>query len=89
MILDEPSASLDVDSENEIFHYIRSLADKKTAVLISHRLSNVVDCDHIFVLKEGRLAEEGSHQDLIRLGGVYSGLFESQAKYYKTSGTAG
>lgn len=84
MILDEPSASLDVDSENEIFNYIAGLTVKKTAILISHRLSNIIECDHIFVLQEGHLVEQGSHHDLMEIEGVYANLFHSQAKYYKT-----
>lgn len=84
MILDEPSASLDVDSENEIFNYIAQLAEKKTAILISHRLSNIIECDHIFVLQDGCLIEQGNHHNLIELGGLYANLFESQSKYYKT-----
>ena len=84
MILDEPSASLDVDSENEIFNYITQLTVKKTAILISHRLSNIIGCDHIFVLQDGCLVEQGNHQTLLEMGGVYANLFESQAKYYKS-----
>lgn len=84
MILDEPSASLDVDSENEIFKYITQLAVKKTAILISHRLSNITGCDHIYVLQEGSLVEQGNHHNLLEMGGVYANLFESQAKYYKS-----
>lgn len=83
MILDEPSASLDVDSENEIFNYITQLTVKKTAILISHRLSNIIGCDHIFVLQDGCLVEQGNHQTLLEMGGVYANLFNSQAKYYK------
>ena len=83
MILDEPSASLDVDSENEIFNYITQLTVKKTAILISHRLSNIIGCDHIFVLQDGCLVEQGNHQTLLEIGGVYTNLFNSQAKYYK------
>lgn len=84
MILDEPSASLDVDSENEIFNYITQLTVKKTAILISHRLSNIIGCDHIFVLQDGSLVEQGNHHNLLEMGGVYANLFESQAKYYKS-----
>ncbi len=83
MILDEPSASLDVDSENEIFNYITQLTVKKTAILISHRLSNIIGCDHIFVLQDGCLVEQGNHQTLLEMGGIYANLFNSQAKYYK------
>lgn len=84
MILDEPSASLDVDSEHEIFKYIARLADTKTAILISHRLSNIIECDHIFVLQDGNLAEQGNHLELLEMGGIYANLFNSQAKYYKS-----
>lgn len=84
MILDEPSASLDVDSEHEIFKYTAGLADKKTAILISHRLSNIIECDHIFVLQDGNLVEQGNHIELLEMGGIYANLFSSQAKYYKS-----
>ncbi len=57
---------------------------KKTAILISHRLSNIIGCDHIFVLQDGSLVEQGNHHDLLEIGGVYANLFESQAKYYKS-----
>lgn len=85
MILDEPSASLDVDTENEIFSYISNLAVKKTAILISHRLSNIIECDYIYLLHDGKIAEEGTHQELIALQGVYADLFKHQSKYYKIS----
>lgn len=83
MILDEPSASLDVDSENEIFNYIARLAVRKTAILISHRLSNIIECDHIYLLQEGEIAEEGTHRELMEQDGIYAELFKSQAKYYQ------
>jgi len=85
MILDEPSASLDVDSENEIFNYIARLAIRKTAILISHRLSNILECDHIYLLQDGQIAEEGTHRELMAQDGVYAELFKSQAKYYQTA----
>jgi len=83
LILDEPSASLDVDSENEIFGYITRLSEKKTALLISHRLSNITGCDHIFVLQDGCLQEQGTHRALMEKKGIYAGLFESQARNYR------
>ncbi len=85
MILDEPSASLDVDSENEIFNYITRLSVKKTAILISHRLSNIINCDHIYLLQDGKIAEEGTHRKLMEQDGVYAELFKSQAKYYQSA----
>jgi len=82
MVLDEPSASLDVDTENEIFNYMSKLAVKKTALLISHRLSNVMECDMIFLIENGKLAEEGTHHELLAKNGIYTEMFYSQAKYY-------
>ncbi len=84
MILDEPSASLDVDTENEIFNYIAKLTVGKTAVMISHRLSNIVNCDSIYLLQDGRIVEQGNHHELMTRNGVYADLFRSQAKYYQT-----
>lgn len=85
MILDEPSASLDVDSENEIFTYIAKLAVKKTAVLISHRLSNIMECDSIYFLKDGQITEKGTHRELMAQNGAYAELFMRQAKYYQST----
>jgi len=59
------------------------LAAGRTAVLISHRFSTVRMADRIFVLKEGRIIEEGSHEDLMRTGGTYARLFEMQAQHYR------
>lgn len=84
MILDEPSASLDVDSENEIFNYIAKLSDKKTAIFILHRLSNIIECDHIFLLQDGKVVEDGTHNELMISNGIYAGLYKNQAKYYQT-----
>jgi ABC-type multidrug transport system fused ATPase/permease subunit len=85
MILDEPSASLDVDSENEIFNYIARLAARKTAILISHRLSNILECDYIYLLRDGQIVEEGTHHVLMAQDGIYAELFKSQAKYYQNA----
>lgn len=85
MILDEPSASLDVDSENEIFTYIAKLAVKKTALLISHRLSNIMECDSVYFLKDGQITEKGTHRELMAQNGAYAELFMRQAKYYQST----
>ena len=82
MILDEPSASLDVDTENEIFNYISKLTVGKTAILVSHRLSNIIGCDLIYMLKDGKIIEQGTHSELLDANGVYADLFRQQAKYY-------
>ncbi len=82
MILDEPSASLDVDMEHEIFKYISCLAERKTTVMISHRLSNVMNCDCIFLIDHGNVCEQGTHNELMSMNGKYAEMFRNQAKYY-------
>jgi ATP-binding cassette, subfamily B, bacterial len=83
VILDEPTASLDARSESEVFQRFAELAEGKTALLISHRFSTVRMADRIVVLEKGRIAEEGSHDQLIALGGRYAGMFELQASNYR------
>lgn len=83
IVLDEPTSSMDAESEYAVFQNFRQLAAGRTAVLISHRFSTVRMADRIFVLKEGRIIEEGSHEDLMRTGGTYARLFETQAQYYR------
>ena len=85
MILDEPSASLDVDAENEIFGYITALSENKTSLLISHRLSNIMDCDRIFLMRDGSLAEQGAHRELLEQDGEYAKLYMMQAKHYQSA----
>lgn len=53
--------------------------------MISHRLSNILACDYIYLLQDGRIEEEGTHRELIVRDGVYAGLYKSQAKYYQTA----
>ena len=83
VILDEPTASLDARSESEVFQRFAELAEGKTALLISHRFSTVRMADRIVVLENGRIAEQGSHDQLIALGGRYAGMFELQASSYR------
>ena len=83
LILDEPTAALDARSEYEVFQHFAELQRGKTALLISHRFSTVRMADRILVLEDGRIAEQGSHKDLIRLGGRYAGMFELQAASYR------
>ncbi|AWH53961.1 ABC transporter ATP-binding protein [Stenotrophomonas sp. ESTM1D_MKCIP4_1] len=83
MILDEPTAALDARAEFEVFQRFRELADKRTAVLISHRFSSVRMADRILVLAEGRLEASGTHDQLMAQGGRYAELFELQAAGYR------
>ena len=83
LILDEPTASLDARSEYEVFHRFAELTEKRMAVLISHRFSTVRMADRIVVLEGGCIAEQGTHNELMALGGRYSGMFELQASSYR------
>jgi ATP-binding cassette subfamily B protein len=83
MILDEPTASLDARSEYEVFQRFADLTNSKMALLISHRFSTVRMADRILVLEQGKVAEQGSHRQLISLGGLYRGMFELQASSYR------
>ena len=82
MILDEPSASLDPISEDNIFEQLYRLSDKKTSITISHRLSNTTLADKILVIDEGHIIEQGSHFELLRKNGKYAHLFNLQADKY-------
>jgi ATP-binding cassette subfamily B protein len=83
LILDEPTASLDAKSEHEVFERFAELTRGKMAMLISHRFSTVRMADRIFVLQGGRIAEEGSHDLLMKNGGRYAEMFELQAASYR------
>jgi ATP-binding cassette subfamily B protein len=83
LILDEPTAALDAKSEFEVFQRFAELTAGKMALLISHRFSTVRMADRIVVLEGGKLAEEGTHAQLIALGGRYSTMFEMQAASYR------
>lgn len=83
LILDEPTASLDARSEYEVFQRFAELTEGRMALLISHRFSTVRMADRIVVLENGRIVEEGEHQQLVALGGRYSVMFETQAAGYR------
>lgn len=83
VILDEPTASLDPVAEYEIYSRFNELIKNKTAVYISHRLSSCRFCDRIVVLDGHTIRETGSHDELLKMKGVYEEMFKSQAKWYE------
>jgi ATP-binding cassette subfamily B protein len=83
LILDEPTAALDARAEYEVFLRFSELTKGRMAVLISHRFSTVRMADRILVLKGGQLVEQGTHEALLGLGGLYSELFQLQAAGYR------
>lgn len=83
MVLDEPTASVDAESESKIFDSIENLPKDRTAILISHDFSTISACDKIFVLDKGSLIEEGTHKELMKNKGMYSELYKLQADRFK------
>ncbi|MCC6528075.1 MAG: ABC transporter ATP-binding protein [Polyangiaceae bacterium] len=83
LVLDEPTASMDAEAEVRIFERFRALTEEQIAILISHRFSTVRMADFILVLAGGRIAEQGSHDELMARDGAYARLFSLQAQGYR------
>ena len=83
LVLDEPTASVDARAEYEIFRNFKALTEGKMAILISHRFSTVRMADRIAVIQEGRIAELGTHDELLSRAGTYAELFSMQAEGYR------
>jgi len=78
LILDEPSSGLDATSEQLVFEALERLMQKKTCVVIAHRLATIQRADVIFVLNEGTIVEQGKHKELLARAGLYAELYETQ-----------
>lgn len=89
MILDEPTAALDPIAEDRMYRKYNDFAANATAIFISHRLASTRFCDRIFLLDGAKFIEEGSHEELMALGGKYRELFDVQSKYYREGGEEG
>ena len=85
LIMDEPTAALDARAEYALFSSLRTLARDRTVLIITHRLASVRHADRIYVLARGKVAETGTHADLMTLGGQYAELYTLQASQYDTS----
>lgn len=86
ILLDEPTAALDAIAESDIYNRYQELTEGHTSVYISHRLASTRFCDRIILLENGGIAEEGTHEELLAIGGRYAELFELQSKYYQKGG---
>ena len=83
LVLDEPTAALDPIAESDMYQKYNEMAAGRTSVYISHRLASTRFCDRIVYLKDGGIAEEGTHEALLALSGGYADLFEVQSRYYR------
>ena len=82
VILDEPTSALDALMESEIYENYNTIFADKTSVFISHRLSSTKFCDRIIFLEDGLIVEEGTHDELLKMGERYASMYEIQASYY-------
>ena len=85
MVFDEPTSALDPHHEAMITQTLRSLKRQRTIILVSHRLSTVIDCDQIFVMDEGRIAEHGTHTELLARRGLYAAMAREQLRIEEAS----
>lgn len=86
LLLDEPTAALDAIAENEMYEKYNEMLTGKTALFISHRLASTRFCDHILFLENGKITEEGTHEELMQENGGYAEMFLVQSRYYKEEG---
>jgi ATP-binding cassette subfamily B protein len=78
LLLDDALSSVDTHTEEQILHQLRDVLEGRTAIIVSHRVSTVRDADSIVVLDDGRIIEQGTHAELVRLGGLYAAMYRRQ-----------
>lgn len=88
LVLDEPTAHLDVRAELEVFRDLSELAGQISVILVSHRLSTVRGADRIILLADGRVVEDGTHGELMQLDGRYASMFRVQAEHFRNGARA-
>ena len=88
LVLDEPTAALDPISENELYLKYNELTEDKISFFISHRLSSTRFCDRILFIKDGAVAESGTHEELMAKKGAYYRMYQTQSMYYREMGVA-
>lgn len=81
LLLDEPTSALDVETESEIQEAIRTVMAGRTCITIAHRLSTIQNADRIYVLKQGQIAECGTHEELLATGGAYAAMYGEEADH--------
>lgn len=74
LLCDEPTSSLDTSTEHDVMNQLKALGQGRTTVIVAHRLSTVKDADLIIVLDDGRMVQQGSHEELVKSGGKYAEL---------------
>ena len=89
LVLDEPTSQLDPMAESEIYSDFAEMAEEKTSIFITHRLGSTLITDRILVIADGRIAQSGTHAELMSAGGLYADMFEAQRQWYAKAGEAG
>lgn len=89
LLLDEPTSQLDPMAEADLYHEFAGMVENKTALFITHRLASTMITDRIFVIRDGKVAEEGTHEALMAAEGIYARMFQSQRQWYRHGGSPG
>jgi ATP-binding cassette subfamily B protein len=86
LVLDEATANIDTETEKLVQYSIERITRRRTAILIAHRLSTVRGCDMIYVISDGKITEQGRHEELMEIDGTYAGLVNEESKREVTKG---